>query len=140
VDALQVIIGVIKLVILLAALVAIIYVSRFAFTSFRKYPIGSNLNGAAIRFRSTASLVLSNGVEIGGFLILTDKELVFISHGANVIKVKDAFPLTKIKAAETSYLNRIFPQGLKLIFKDENVFRFRVWRRKKWAALINSTV
>src|SRR4051794_4717023 len=58
----QVIIGVVKLIILLAALAGIIYVSRFAFASFRKYPIDSNLNGATIRFRSTASVVLSNGV------------------------------------------------------------------------------
>lgn len=79
------------------------------------------------------------GVEsVGGWLCLTAKELIFISHNFNVQNHQTAIPLNQISEVNTS-LTLGVPNGLKIV-TNSGVEKFVVYGRKKWVQEINKAI
>ena len=76
---------------------------------------------------------------VGGWLCLTEKEVVFISHNFNIQKHKTVIPLNQITEVKTSWTLGFVPNGLKIITSN-GVEKFVVNKRKDWLQKINAAI
>lgn len=72
---------------------------------------------------------------VGGWLYLTDKLLIFISHNNNMQNHEMIIPIAIIKKVEKYLTLGVVPNGLKIISIDEED-KFVVNDRKKWIQLL----
>jgi len=72
---------------------------------------------------------------VGGWLYLTDKLLIFISHNNNIQNHEMIIPLAIIQKVEKYLTLGVVPNGLKIISVDEED-KFVVNDRKKWIQLL----
>lgn len=76
---------------------------------------------------------------VGGWLYLTDKELIFKSHSFNIQKHTSVIDINQIAEVKPSLTLGIVPNGLNIITtKSEE--RFVVFDRKIWIQKINETI
>lgn len=68
---------------------------------------------------------------VGGWLYLTDNELIFKSHNFNINNHTYSIPLNKIKDVKPFLTLGIIPNGIKVITYD-SVDKFVVYQRKEW--------
>jgi hypothetical protein len=82
----------------------------------------------------------SKGAEsVGGWLCLTEKEIVFKSHNFNIQKHKTVIPLNQITEVKTSLTLGFVPNGLQII-TNSSVEKFVVNKRKDWVQKINAAI
>ena len=80
---------------------------------------------------------------VGGSLYLTNQRLVFESHSLNIQRGTTEIELSDVSGSVpcwTKYLGLIpvFPNSLAVSTMQGNVFRFVLFRRREWAAAIES--
>lgn len=69
---------------------------------------------------------------VGGWLYLTSRRLLFLSHGMNVQNAAWEHPLAGIRTVETASTVGIIPNGLRLTTSAGATERFVVQGRRKW--------
>lgn len=108
-----------------------IYYQSRIFKKHRKDHIGEKTivyEGGANHFRG--------GESVGGWLYLTENELIFKSHNINIQNHQQAISLSRITDIKTTMTLGIVPNGLIVSVNDENE-RFVVFNRKEWIQKIN---
>jgi len=70
----------------------------------------------------------------GGWLVLTDRRLVFRSHGKNLQNAPLDLPLAEVRGAEPCRTLGIVPNGVRVLRTDGGEERFVVADRATWIA------
>ena len=82
---------------------------------------------------------LFRGIEaVGGFLWLTDRRLVFRSHGISFWPGESAWPLRGIARVETATTMWVFRNAIRCSMRDGRVAKMVVEDREGWARDIES--
>ena len=68
---------------------------------------------------------------VGGWLYLTNKRLLFLSHSVNIQNHALSMPLTEIEEIQTCSTAWIIPNGLRIV-TAQGVERFVVEGRRRW--------
>ena len=89
------------------------------------------MEGVANHFKGAES--------VGGWLCLTEKEIVFKSHNFNIQKHKTVIPLNQITEVKTSSTLGFVPNGLQII-TNSSIEKFVVNKRKDWIRKINVAI
>ena len=74
---------------------------------------------------------------VGGWLFLTDEELIFKSHKYNIQVHEFIIPINEIQKIEKSQTLGIVPNGLTITTKNGNTHKLVVNSRKKWLKLLS---
>lgn len=69
---------------------------------------------------------------VGGWLYLTDDNVIFKSHAFNIQNHQTVIPLIHINQIKESATMGIIPNGLHIILKDGTTEKFVVNDRRKW--------
>ncbi len=77
---------------------------------------------------------------VGGWICLTENEIIFKSHNFNIQKHQTIIPLNQIAEVKTSLTLGFVPNGLEIITVTDVVEKFVVNKRKIWVAQIRSTM
>jgi hypothetical protein len=77
---------------------------------------------------------------VGGWLCLTNDEIIFKSHNFNIQKHQKIIPLSQITSVKTSLTLGIVPNGLQITTNNDDVEKFVVNKRKDWAQKINEAI
>ena len=77
---------------------------------------------------------------VGGTLYLTEKALFHKPHKINIQTDETSIPLDTIKRFETKDDFLIIRNMLMIITKDDEVFKFRVNKRKVWVNKLNEVL
>ena len=75
---------------------------------------------------------------VGGWICLTDNEIIFKSHNFNIQKHQTIIPLNQIAEVKTSLTLGFVPNGLQIITINGVVEKFVVNKRKTWIEKINN--
>jgi hypothetical protein len=75
----------------------------------------------------------------GGWLYLTDRRLLFRSHGYNIQNQELSIPIEAVVDAQPCATFCLIPNGLRVL-TQHSVQRFVVSRRRSWAAAITATL
>ncbi|QVK17805.1 hypothetical protein KHQ81_13290 [Mycoplasmatota bacterium] len=90
-----------------------------------------------IIFKSNATYFIGSE-SIGGYLILTEEELIFRPYKNNTNEIL-LIPKNELIRIERISSVGIFPNGM-LIFTEKNVFHFIVFKRKQWMIKIDNII
>jgi hypothetical protein len=128
--------GVAKLVIIAAGLLLGVYLVIFTLRQKRRFRIGSQLRQAPILMAGGASL-LTPSERVGGYLVLTSKELLLFPHRANL---EDhpimSLPLQNVHSARAYLTWKFYPTGL-AVRTAKGELKYWTYRHRRWARLIN---
>lgn len=76
---------------------------------------------------------------VGGWLYLTQKELIFMSHKYNIQNHKLIIPINQITSINYAYTLGFIPNGL-LIITESYIEKFVLFNRKRWHEKINEII
>lgn len=86
-----------------------------------------------VRVLDAAANHFVNGVAFGGWMYLTDKQLLFVGHGANLRSHELSIPLHHVVGSRTSRSLGLIPNRLDLLLSDGTEEKFVVTKPRSWA-------
>lgn len=81
-----------------------------------------------------------NGEAVGGWIYLTNSQLFFKSHGANLQNHELTIPLTEIDFVEKANTFGIIPNQFRLTLRDGQVEKFVVNGAEDWVKIVKTLI